>query len=657
MTRAWFSAADLAALALPGLSGAKRKINERAEAERWALRADVDGNPLARPRSGRGGGLDYHISLLPPAARLELVRRGLAAPEGRADQTVSTLPATTSGQIWAWYDQQPDKTKAEAESRASAVDGVERLEHAGLTRSAAVATIAAQAGKSTATIWGWLALIAGCAGHDRLPNLAPRRKGGGVEAEIDDELWTIFKSDWLRPERPTLSSCYYRLKAIADRRGLTLPNVKTLQRKINREVDGRVIVYKRQGADELRKMLPAQQRSVADLHALELVNIDGHKWDVFVRFPAENGMPEYIARPMMVAIQDVFSRKFLSWRIGRTESVMQTRGAFADLFANWGIPNGCLLDNGRAFASKWFTGGAETRFRFKIKQDEPLGLLTMLGIKTHWATPYRGQSKPIERGFRDFCDSIAKHPAFAGAYTGNSPMAKPENYGEKAIDLDVFKKVVAAGIAAHNARTGRRTEMARGGSFDQAFDASYKVSPIRKATPEQMRIALLTAERRRIKADGTIELAGNRYWCEGLAAHADKPVDVRFDPDNLHSEIHAYGIDGAFLATVPLLAATGFQDIGSAKERARYEGEHRKATRRALELEGLLNAADLAAAMPDYVDETDAPEATVIRPVRMRGNTAIKLAPEAQHATNSISFMDRFAAGEARLRIVNNDPE
>lgn len=654
MTRAWFSAADLAALALPGLSGAKRKINERAEAERWALRADIDGNPLARPRTGRGGGLDYHISLLPPAARLELVRRGLAAPEGRTDTSVTTLPATNSGQIWAWYDHQPAKVKAEAETRASAVDGVERLEAAGLTRSAAVATIAAQTGKSTATIWGWLALIAGCAGHDRLPNLAPRRKGGGAEAEIDEDLWTIFKSDWLRPEKPTFSSCYYRLQAIAAQRGIELPHLKTLQRKIEREVDGRVIALRRDGADALRKLLPPQKRSVADLHAMELVNIDGHKWDVFVRFPDGR-----IARPMMIAIQDVFSRKFLSWRIGESESAIETRLCFADLFRDWGIPNGCLLDNGRAFASKWITGGAKTRFRFKIREDEPLGLLTQLNIQNHWATPYRGQSKPIERGFRDFCDAIAKHPAFAGAYTGNTPLAKPENYGEKAVDLDLFKAVVGAGIAAHNARTGRRTEMARGGSFDQAFDASYKVSPIRKASPEQLRLALLTAERVRAnRTTGALEIAGNRYWCAGLSAVAGQLITVRFDPDNLHSEVHAYAADGAFLATVPLLEATGFQDIAAAKSRAVQEAEHRKATRRALELEGLLNAADLAAVMPDYVDELDRPEATVIRPVRMRGNAAVKLAPDQQHqAGNSIDFMDRFAAGEARLRVVRNEPD
>src|SRR3546814_346519 len=158
-------------------------------------------------------------------------------------------------------------------------------------------------------------------------------------------------------------------------------------------------------------MLPAQERTVAELHALELVNIDGHKVDVFVKWPDGR-----IVRPIIIGIQDVYSRKFLSHRVSDTESVIPTRLAMADLFREFGIPKGCVLDNGRAFASKWITGGAKTRFRFKIKGEEPVGVRTGLGVRTHWTIPYRGQSKPIERAWRDFCDTIAKHPAFAGAY-------------------------------------------------------------------------------------------------------------------------------------------------------------------------------------------------------------------------------------------------
>ncbi len=650
--KTWFTAADLAALALPGLPKAKRKVNELAADRRWAFQRGPDGAEMARPRAGRGGGLEYHVGLLPPAATAELMRRGLLAAPEPASNVVALHPGTPKDeapdQLWAWFERQPHAAREEARRRLRALNAVDMIERGGQTRTAAVAQVAAAHSVSCATIWNWIGFCAGVAHLDRLPRLCPRRQGGGAEAEIDDIAWQVFKSDYLRPERPTYASCYHRLKAYAEARGLEIPHVKTLQRKLEREVDGRVILAKRQGAEALRRAMPPQQRTVADLSALELVNIDGHKWDVFVRWPDGR-----IARPMMVAIQDIYSRKFLGWRIGASENVTLTRLAFADVFKTYGIPTGCVLDNGRAFASKDITGGAKTRFRFKIRPEDPAGLLTSLGVEIHWATPYRGQSKPIERGFRDLCDHGAKHPAFAGAYTGNRPDAKPENYGSKAIDLDIFTRVAGQIIAAHNARLGRRTEMARGGSFEQVFAESYARSPIRKAAPEHLRMALLAADQ--VTADrqtGAITLYDNRYWTDALSTVAGQRVTVRFDPDNLASEVHVYALDGRFLVSAPAIEATGFLDVESAKARAKQEGAWRKAVRTAAELENLLSADQLAALLPDDEPEFEAPEPSVIRPVRMRGTAAaaVKRAP----LIDRLDFEDLAPAAEARtpLRLV-----
>jgi transposase InsO family protein len=659
LRKEWFSSAELASLALPGLSTAKRKINERADAEGWALRTCHLGQALARNRNARGGGVEYHAAVLPIAARLELVRRGLA-PDAVADnkldggQPPSVSPKPERSSLWSWFDGRSGTVKAEAERRLRLIEQVEASERAGLNRSAAVATVAIGAGVSGATIWNWLSLVAGAPRLDWLPALAPRAQGGGAEAAIDDEIWTIFKSDWLRPEKPTLSSVYRRTKSIADSRGLSIPHVKTFQRRIEREVPPSVVTALRNGAEAARKMLPPQIRSVADLHALEIVNIDGHKWDVFVKFPATDAYQERVARPMMVCIQDVYSRKILAWRFGDSENAVLTRLAFADLFQKWGIPDAVLLDNGRAFASKLITGGAKTRFRFKIREDEPLGLLTQLQIRNMWATPYRGQSKPIERAFRDFCDAIAKHPALAGAYTGNKPDAKPENYGSRAVDFDLFEKIVATGIAEHNARQGRRTEMARGRSFDDAFNESYAVSAIRTAGPEQLRRALLASDRVRAHRDnGTVELMGNRYWHADLARHAGELLTVRFDPDNLHGEVHCYDAKEAFICAAPIWAAVGFADAEAARQRAKLAADHRKTLKRGIELQKLISAAEIAAMLPD-AEPGEAPVRKVSRIVRTRGAAAaaaVQAAPEVEP-----EFMERLGhAVERRLRLIENE--
>lgn len=656
--KVWFTAAELAALRLPGLSTAKRKINELAQAERWAIRTDRAGLPLARRRQGRGGGTEYHVAVLPPQASAALHRRGLSG-------AIEASPAPVTGgaandeavdprkaQLWNWFDQQGAPAKAEAAARLAVIQEVEALEAGGLTRSAAVVMAAGRADRSPSSVWSLLALVAGVEASDRLPVLAPQRKGGGREADVDPGAWRFLTSDYLRPEKPTFASCYWRcVREYAAPRGLDLPHQKTLLRKLEREIPAAVITLKREGVEALIARTPTQQRSVADLHAMELVNIDGHRWDVFVKWPDGR-----VARPVMVAIQDVFSRKILAWRIGETESQVLTRLAFADLFRTFGIPKGCLLDNGRAFASKMITGGAKTRFRFSVKDEDPNGLLTELGVRTHWAKPYSGRSKPIERAFRDLCDTVAKHPAFAGAYTGNRPDAKPENYGDRAVDLETFRRVVDLGIARHNARPGRNTEACRGrASFDEAFQASYAAAPIGRATDAQMRMALLGS--RVVSTDrrtGSVASLGNVWWSPAMSAFAGQKVILRYDPDDLAADVHVYGLDNRYLASAELQGRTAFLDQAAAQTRAKQEADLKKATRKAAQLHQLLTAAELAEMMPDLPDEGLAtPEARIVRPVRpARGSAARKPVAEPETAPITTAWADAMERVGPRLRVV-----
>ncbi len=620
----WFTAAELAELNLPGLPKGKRAIAERAAGECWALKVDVAGLALARPRRGRGGhATEFNIAVLPAAARLALAKSDAKAGDLGGDVVQIRNPAAP----WAWFDALPQADKDEAKRRLRVIDAVERLIRTGCSATLAVASVAAEHRISRATIWNWRALVEGIAPVDALPALAPRRAGGGKKIEISGEIFTFIQSDYLRQSQPSWESCYYRLQRAFD--GVALLSSRTLWRKFKRETPVQIIALKRGGDEALRKMLPFQRRSVAEMHAMELVNIDGHDCDVFVRFPGSNGQPDHVGRPTFLAIQDIYSRKILAWAIAETEDSITARLVFSRLFKDWGIPKGLLADNGHAFASKWITGGIPNRYRFKVKDDEPTGLLTALGVEVVWALPYRGSSKPIERGFRDFCDAAAKHPAFEGAYTGNSPMAKPENYGDRAIPLAEFEAVWAECVKAHNAKPNRRTEMAKGtmASFDQVFADSYATAPIGKATPEQLRMAMLMPDEKRCNSkSGEIELYGNRYWTPALLEFAGKRVIVRFDPDDLHSEIHVYTRDGRYLLAAPIVEDVGFRDAAAGKARGRQIAEFKKATKALAAAENLLTAAQLADRMPRLPDETSL-EPAVIRPVRHRGQTAAALKP------------------------------
>ena len=641
----WLTPAEIAAQRLPGLPADKRAVNALATAEGWAEREAEDGTPLARRRAARGGGTEYHASLFPEEAQEVLATITPVTPVAANDTGQSEAEA------WAWYDQQPTATKRKAEKRLAILTEILARVDAGTAKTAATEAVARGHGVSPRAVADWFSLIGNAPRTDWLPRLAPQYKGGGKEVEIDAEAWKILKGDYLRPEKPAFAACYNRLlEDYARPRGITLPSPKTLKRRMDREIKQAVKVSRREGKEALRKMVPPLRRSVEDLHAMEAVNIDGHTFDVFVEW--EDGT---IGRPIMVGIQDLFSRKLLAHRIGQTENTRLARLTFADLFREWGVPPHAVLDNGRAFASKALTGGAKTRFRFMIKEYEATGVLTALGVTAHWTLPYRGSSKPIERAWRDLCEYIAKHPAMSGAYTGNKPDAKPENYRERAIPIDEFRAHVARQIEAHNARTGRDTEMANGGSFDEAFAASYSANGIGRVSDVLLRIALLEAQERRCHREhGSVTLMGNRYWSPELIEFRGRDVIVRFDPENLHSDVHIYQSDGRYLCAAPVQEKTGFFAQEGAKQRAKDEAKMRKLEKAYREQAELLDAARVAELLSGHSETAPKPVAGATRIVRHRGQTAAALKPiqQAEAEPANPDFIDAFTAGTARLRSV-----
>ncbi|MFV0642947.1 MAG: transposase domain-containing protein [Sphingomonadaceae bacterium] len=640
----WFSVAELADLSLPGLASSKRALSRRAQDEGWATRCALDGTPLVQARAGRGGGLEFHISLLPGPARVELVRRGIAASPDVGQEDRSQAGS------WSWFERQPQKTRDTAAFRLQALQKVDALVQSGISTSAAVAEVARQISASKATVWNWRSAVDGISQADWLPALAPRRIGGGRAAEIDADIWKIFLSDYLRPSSPALSACYHRVAAIAVERGLSLPSEKSFSRRLEREVHPAIQTLKRKGDEALRRSLPAQRRSVVDLDVLQLVNADGHTFDVRV-YPPGGGEP---CRPVMVAIQDIRSSKVLAWRIGESESAHLVRLAFADLFEDFGIPAEALLDNGRGFASKWITGAQANRFRFKVLPSDPAGLLTGMGVRVHWAMPYRGQSKPIERAFRDLCETISRHPATEGAYIGNNVLNKPHNYGSRVMEWTEFCAHVERGLAFHNAKAGRRGRDYNGRSFDQVFEEGYARSVIRKASKEQMRLALLTAQRKRVnRQTGEINLFGNRYWSEECMALHGQQIVVRFDPDDLMRPIHLYDLEGRYLADAPIMEDRGFLDAEAARRDAKAQAAVRKKVRELAAAEKLLEAERVAAVQAD-IERAVTPEPAVVQLVHHRKSASAaqrKPEPEADYRSEHESEIVN-ALGKVNLRLV-----
>ena len=634
--KVWWTPQEIAEANLPEMPNTKRGVQKIAERFDW--RSDPD---LARRRAGRGGGWEYSWRLFPALAQRALLATAEAAPKERHVLT------------WEEFERTSGKAQDEARRRHGCLTTVEGLVAAGMVKRLAVISVAEDKAVSEKTIWNWFRLVEGVAPENWLPALAPKPRGsraGLATPDYDEEFWEFIKSDYLRPRGPKLAVAHRHAMRAAREKGWKTASYEVVLRRKKQEIPRQTEILAREGLDGLKKLYPTQTRDRLSLHALEAVNADYHRFDVFVRWPAEPGSNSDegdIVRPQLVAFRDVYSGRVLSWRVDKTPNKVGVSLALGDLIERFGIPYHVTLDNGREFANKFLTGGTKTRFRFKVKDDDIPGILTSLGVQVHWATPYSGQSKPIERMFRDFAEDISKDPRFAGAYTGHRTDAKPEDYGSRAIPLETFITVLEEGIAEHNARTGRRGQTAQGRSFLEVFEQSYAEAPIRKATEEQRRLWLMGAEG--VRADrktGLIRFMGNEYYSEWMIDIAGQKTVARFDPSDLRAGLHVYSLDNRYLGHAECRVAAGFYDIEEARTLAAARRKWVKAEKAALDAHRRFTARELGAMMDEARPGTlkpSAPEAKVVRPTFARKPQSVpQPAPspeqEAQHAALVASF-------------------
>lgn len=645
----FFSIPELEKLALPDLPPNATGLKRHAEENGWR------GHPLARQVAGTTKPIwQYHVSQLPPLAQAKLAR--IDAVEKSQEESLQDRRAL----YWRVFEMMPEEHRQIAHHRHALIVAAEKAlaerELLGALAPTVKATLAPLLKKFDVSRSDYYSLrrsLNSILREDWLPALAPKYEDGVVKerAPIDPRAWEAFKSDYLRPEKPGFSACYRRMVKGAKKHGWSpIASESSLRRRMLDEVPRAVQVLTREGRKRAEQLYPSQIRTKTHLHAMELVNTDGHKLDLFVKVPwrVPEANRQVSDRVILLGMQDIYSSKILSWRLCEAETWDVVRLCVGDMIEDHGIPEHLYMDNGRAFASKMISGGTEYRHRFKKIEGEVAGLLKTLDIEPHFTKPYSGQSKPIERAWKDLAEEISKHPAMSGAYTGNKPDAKPENYQTWAVPLDVLERHVAECIAEHNARAGRKAETAKGRSFDETFAESMRhpATIVRRASDAQRVLWMLAAAKRRTyKNNGEIHYKGNVYWNDALVDHAGKQVTIRFDPEKLHAPIKVFDKDGRFICDAACTDKAGFNDTAAAGRHEKNRRSFRKHNKALANLHRTL--------APDQVADlyrTDFPpeEAAPIRPTVTRivtGNLALEPAVD---ATSDEMSAEEFEAAQAR---------
>ena len=621
--KSFYSANELSQLGLKSLPTSHRRILDKAKRENWN----------SRKRDGKGGGVEFAVKSMPEDVQAEIVvKLGKSAVKNLPVLAEESAPVDAQ-LLWATYEQGTAKQQQKAQMKLGIMFAVAELVSGGVKILDALALVChkhnqdgLQPGEKAVTvsaIKSWWYQVKDADRSLWLPLLMDSygAHSESREAAFTPEAWAFFRADYFRNERPQFGSCYERLKRAASANGWVIPSPSSIKRKILREIPKTHQTYLRDGTYALSRMYPSLIRTVAGIEAMEWVNGDGYKHNVWVRW--HNG---HIIRPKTWLWQDVRTRKILAYRCDESENTNMIRLALLDVVNQYGIPKHLTIDNTKAAANKKMTGGVKNRYRFKVREDEVQGIIPALGIQLHWTTVRygrgRGQAKPIERAFSHggLGELVDKHPLLAGYHAGDNALDKPDNYqGNKAgVDYESFILALEEGIQMFNERQDRATEICQGKlSFNQAFERDYAVTEKRWATPEQLRYLLTLHEEVTLKENGTFTLkAGgevqglrNRYEAYELIGTNHKKVVVRYDPNNLHDAVWVYSLDGTYLAEAHCTVDAAFGDTSAAQDHSRKEREFVRHTQKAAKAAQDMAIQEAAAYMPPVeFEETEASE-------------------------------------------------
>lgn len=599
-----------------------RGVRKKADREGWASTTE----------SGLGGKkIKFALKDLPENIQakviLHLHKTGqIKAP---ASDTTEKAPAIEqewtpehSRQLWDWAKTRTQKQRDSGAKKAALLVEVQTLVHSDTVSSLreALALVAEANNVSEGSLRRWWydgakmgKPINAFPQADWAVLLIPRHGHPVKTAEVHSNAWDWFCAYYLNQRQPTFAESYRRAVEAAEANGWgELPCLSTFKRRLKREFSPQEIIYKRQGKEAMMKLFPPQRRDKSVFQAGEAVNGDGLKFDMlYVEFP--DG--EIINTMTGWFWQDIRTNKILAYRLGKTENTDVFRLATYDLLGVCS-PTHAWMDNTRVAANKTMTGGAHNRYRFSIKEDDPMGHLQRVGITPHFTNPSKvyGNSgaKPIERGFGvgGIHGKVASHPEFMN-----------RGYSKKtAIPYEEVAKVVASEVARFNAQKGRRDAGCQGEeSYDDLFNRLFQAAEVRMIPETDRALLLLMPEVVRVHSKrfefqikaGKGPWGSHRYRSESLTHKMGQKVQVYYDPANLAKDVSVYDLDGRFIAIAEHISDVGFNDTVTAGEYQKRKVRFNKSTTKAAEEKLRMDQMEVAALYPE-AEAADIPEPGII---------------------------------------------
>lgn len=376
------------------------------------------------------------------------------------------------------------------------------------------------------------------------PALLDKYQGAERSAEIGRDAWRFFLTT-IRDAGPDfpLKQAWRDTRDIAAKSGWAWPSYPTVFRRWQELPEAQRLAARIGRAEAVKRLAIPAARDKTSIGPLEWVSLDGRTKDFWVDFGDGRAV-----RATFLALVDVASNHVLDWELATSENAAATVRLIKRTCEKYGIFDRLYTDNGAAFSGHLVAGGHVFRFRNGGTTPEgvqPPGICQIMGISLHFATPTNGQAKIAERTFATLSRVIDDRPEFKGAHAGHKPGASP-GADVKPVPLETALRVIEREARRHNSEPGRRSQGARGRSYEQAFREGLADRVTRKPTARQLYLAGLVYHSVAVDKKGQVRRNGWAYGGpstqeELLRFHGDgQRILLGRDPDDFSAPALAF---------------------------------------------------------------------------------------------------------------------
>lgn len=364
---------------------------------------------------------------------------------------------------------------------------------------------------------------------------------------VTDEWMDWFRDAYLTESK--LSAPMARLLTLGRARragteiaGDAFPSHHAFLRRLNRETAPAVIYRAREGEKKWNDRFGTSIiRDYSNLRAGQCWVGDTRTWDVFVRIDGQ----ERPSTCYVTCFVDMLTYLPMGWwchvSAPSTENVLRAMRRGIDTY---GLPESCLLDNGREYRNRDFSGVVRGT-KLDLDEQKMSSLAARLDLKLHFAIVKNAQAKIIERQFLVMKNSFDRlWPTFKG---GNV-LEKPErlkgilksgseipSFEEFQGSVDYYLSEIFPSLPCQGAHHAGKTRQVL---WQQKLSER---APLRRVSATTSSMLVTRTAEGRIRDRGFHLVALDCwYWAEWMPAYKGRSITLRYDPESLST---AWGYD------------------------------------------------------------------------------------------------------------------